>query len=39
MLEDVKVIWKKKLTKDVAEFLTQIFRFFTQEDIDVAVMP
>ena len=35
MLEDVKD-WKKKLTKEEKEFLTNIFRFFTQGDIDVA---
>ena len=35
MLEDVKD-WKKKLTKEEKLFLTQIFRFFTQGDIDVA---
>ena len=35
MAEDVKD-WKKKLTKDEKEFLTNIFRFFTQGDIDVA---
>ena len=35
MLEDVKD-WKKKLTKEEKEFLTHIFRFFTQGDIDVA---
>ena len=35
MLEDVKD-WKKKLTKEEKTFLTQIFRFFTQGDIDVA---
>jgi ribonucleoside-diphosphate reductase beta chain len=35
MLEDVKD-WKKKLTKDEKQFLTHIFRFFTQGDIDVA---
>lgn len=35
MLEDVKD-WKKKLTKEEKHFLTQIFRFFTQGDIDVA---
>jgi ribonucleoside-diphosphate reductase beta chain len=35
MLEDVKD-WKKKLTNDEKEFLTHIFRFFTQGDIDVA---
>ena len=35
MLEDVKD-WKNKLTKEQKHFLTQIFRFFTQGDIDVA---
>jgi ribonucleoside-diphosphate reductase beta chain len=35
MLEDVKD-WKKKLTTEEKEFLTHIFRFFTQGDIDVA---
>jgi ribonucleoside-diphosphate reductase beta chain len=35
MLEDEKD-WKKKLTKDEKQFLTHIFRFFTQGDIDVA---
>jgi len=35
MLEDVKD-WKKKLTKEEKHFLTNIFRFFTQGDIDVA---
>ena len=35
MLEDVKD-WKKKLTKEEKIFLTHIFRFFTQGDIDVA---
>jgi ribonucleoside-diphosphate reductase beta chain len=35
MLEDVKD-WKKKLTKPEKQFLTHIFRFFTQGDIDVA---
>jgi len=35
MLEDVKD-WKSKLTKDEKQFLTHIFRFFTQGDIDVA---
>ena len=35
MLEDVQD-WKKKLTKEEKHFLTQIFRFFTQGDIDVA---
>lgn len=28
--------WKHKLTKEEKEFVTQIFRFFTQGDIDVA---
>jgi len=35
MLEDVKD-WKKKLTDEEKKFLTNIFRFFTQGDIDVA---
>lgn len=35
MLEDVKD-WKNKLSKEQKHFLTQIFRFFTQGDIDVA---
>lgn len=35
MIEDVKD-WKKKLTAEEKEFLTHIFRFFTQGDIDVA---
>ena len=35
MMEDVKD-WKKKLTKEEQTFLTNIFRFFTQGDIDVA---
>lgn len=35
MMEDVKD-WKKKLTKEEKAFLTNIFRFFTQGDIDVA---
>lgn len=35
MIEDVKD-WKKKLTKEEKQFLTHIFRFFTQGDIDVA---
>ena len=35
MLEDVKD-WKKKLTDSEKQFLTHIFRFFTQGDIDVA---
>jgi ribonucleoside-diphosphate reductase beta chain len=35
MLEDVKD-WKKRLTKEEKQFLTHIFRFFTQGDIDVA---
>ena len=35
MLEDVKD-WKKKLTENEKNFLTHIFRFFTQGDIDVA---
>jgi ribonucleoside-diphosphate reductase beta chain len=35
MAEDVKD-WKKKLTPEEKLFLTNIFRFFTQGDIDVA---
>jgi ribonucleoside-diphosphate reductase beta chain len=35
MSEDVKD-WKKKLTNEEKQFLTHIFRFFTQGDIDVA---
>jgi ribonucleoside-diphosphate reductase beta chain len=35
MSEDVKD-WKKKLTEEEKQFLTHIFRFFTQGDIDVA---
>jgi ribonucleoside-diphosphate reductase beta chain len=35
MLEDVKD-WKKKLNSSEKDFLTNIFRFFTQGDIDVA---
>lgn len=35
MLEDVKD-WKKRLTNEEKQFLTHIFRFFTQGDIDVA---
>lgn len=35
MLEDVKD-WKNKLTESEQKFLTNIFRFFTQGDIDVA---
>jgi len=35
MLEDVKD-WKKKLTDGEKQFLTHIFRFFTQGDVDVA---
>lgn len=35
MAEDVKD-WKKKLSEGEKEFLTNIFRFFTQGDIDVA---
>lgn len=35
MLEDVKQ-WKKSLTAEEKTFLTNIFRFFTQGDIDVA---
>lgn len=35
MAEDVKD-WKSKITDEEKYFLTQIFRFFTQSDIDVA---
>ena len=35
MVEDVKD-WKKKLSAEEKQFLTHIFRFFTQGDIDVA---
>jgi len=35
MLDDV-ADWKNKLTKEEKSFLTHIFRFFTQGDIDVA---
>lgn len=35
MLQDVKD-WKQKLSESEKYFLTQIFRFFTQGDIDVA---
>jgi ribonucleoside-diphosphate reductase beta chain len=35
MMEDVKD-WKNKLTESEKTFLTHIFRFFTQGDIDVA---
>ena len=35
MLEDEKD-WKKKLNENEKKFLTHIFRFFTQGDIDVA---
>lgn len=35
MLEDEKD-WKRKLTNEEKQFLTNIFRFFTQGDIDVA---
>ena len=35
MAEDVKD-WKKKLSESEKKFLTHIFRFFTQGDIDVA---
>jgi len=35
MLDDVKD-WKKNLTDEEKKFLTHIFRFFTQGDIDVA---
>jgi len=35
MIEDVKD-WKNKLTDSERQFLTNIFRFFTQGDVDVA---
>ncbi len=35
MLEDVKD-WKNRLTEPEKKFLTNIFRFFTQGDVDVA---
>lgn len=35
MIEDIKD-WKNKLSKEEKRFLTHIFRFFTQGDIDVA---
>lgn len=35
MIEDVND-WKNKLTEEEKQFLTHIFRFFTQGDIDVA---
>jgi len=35
MLDDVKD-WKKNISKEEKQFLTHIFRFFTQGDIDVA---
>ena len=35
MLEDVKD-WKNKLSQNEKNFLTHVFRFFTQGDIDVA---
>jgi ribonucleoside-diphosphate reductase beta chain len=35
MLEDVND-WKKKLSAEEKKFLTNIFRFFTQGDVDVA---
>ena len=35
MIEDIKD-WKNRLTEHEKEFLTNIFRFFTQGDIDVA---
>ena len=35
MLEDTKD-WRNRLTEDEKEFLTKIFRFFTQGDIDVS---
>ncbi len=34
--EEDKRDWDKRLTEDEKSFLTQIFRFFTQGDIDVA---
>ena len=35
MIEDIKD-WKNRLSKEEKYFLTQVFRFFTQSDIDVA---
>ena len=35
MIEDIKD-WKNRLTNEEKQFLTHIFRFFTQGDIDVA---
>jgi len=35
MLEDMKD-WQKRLTENEKDFLTKIFRFFTQGDIDVS---
>ncbi len=35
MVEDLKD-WKNRLSKEEKYFLTQVFRFFTQSDIDVA---
>jgi len=35
MIEDIKD-WKRKLSNEEKQFLTNIFRFFTQGDIDVA---
>ncbi|AXQ69786.1 ribonucleotide reductase of class Ia (aerobic), beta subunit [Caulobacter phage CcrSC] len=35
MADDVKD-WNQRLTNDEREFLTQLFRFFTQADIDIA---
>ena len=35
MIEDSKD-WKNKLTTEQKHFLTNIFRFFTQGDVDVA---
>jgi len=35
MAEDIKD-WKNKVTKEEKRFLTNIFRFFTQGDVDVA---
>jgi ribonucleoside-diphosphate reductase beta chain len=35
LIEDIKD-WNKRLTNEEKTFLTQIFRFFTQADVDVA---
>lgn len=35
LIEDMKD-WNKRLTNEERQFLTQIFRFFTQADVDVA---